>query len=151
MLAVAGDEIVVAYDLGANEATLKIRVDLAGCIESRRALAHGPCANFFRSSRIKRLQSEQAVGCCNHAVESRLLEPEIGKKLRLFVGCKLRELGFERSTDNDRCSAVALGTLAYGCDVRVIGIAGFGDVGDVHHGLGCDQVQLPELGATLGG
>ena len=64
---------------------------------------------------------------------------------------QLRELGFDRSRDDDDLGALLGRELAHRLDERIHVGRILGHVGDVHHGLGRDQVQLlQDLGLALG-
>ena len=46
LFAAAGDEVVIGYDFGTDEAAFDIGVDLAGSFLGFRAVDDGPCADF---------------------------------------------------------------------------------------------------------
>src|SRR5690349_6159304 len=56
LLAAPCDELVVADDLGADEAALEVRVDGAGRLRRRRVALRGPRAHFLGAGRVERLQ-----------------------------------------------------------------------------------------------
>src|ERR1044072_5512706 len=61
LLAAPRDVLVVADDLGANEAALEVRVDRAGRLRRRRVALRRPGAHLFRAGRVERLEPEQLV------------------------------------------------------------------------------------------
>src|ERR1019366_4968597 len=69
------DEVVEAHRLRANEATLEVRVNHAGCGGRRIAAVDRPCAHFRLAGREVRLQSHQVIARTNQPVEPRGLEP----------------------------------------------------------------------------
>src|SRR5262245_4843564 len=75
VLAAPRDVLVVADDLGANEAALEIGMDRAGGLRRRRVALRRPRSDFFGAGRIERLQAEQLVSRANHAVQAGLREP----------------------------------------------------------------------------
>src|SRR5262245_17845182 len=61
LLAAPRDVLVVADDLGANEAALEVRMDRTGRLRRRRVALRRPGAHLFRAGRVERLEPEQLV------------------------------------------------------------------------------------------
>ena len=76
------DEVVVGDDLGADEALLEVGVDLARRLRRHRADVRRPGAHFLRAGGEERQQPEQVVGGADHAVEARLVQPELLEERR---------------------------------------------------------------------
>src|SRR6202008_2482861 len=80
MIAAGGDrtsreQMLVAHDLGADEAALDIGVDLAGCQLRRRVTRNRPGPTLVLPDREERDVAEQIVAGADHAIQPRLLEP----------------------------------------------------------------------------
>src|SRR5689334_2092228 len=76
-LAAELDVVVIGDRLGADEATLEVRVDLTGGLRSLRAPVGCPGAGFLRSRREESDESEQSVAGMDHPVETRFVQAEV--------------------------------------------------------------------------
>src|SRR3954469_11868634 len=95
----ARDEMVVADDLGADEAALDVTVNLAGG-ELRRGVAWDrPGAALVFADGEERDVAEQIVAGANHPVEPRLGEAEIGQERRGVGSVELRDLELDLGAD----------------------------------------------------
>src|SRR5215217_2410894 len=79
-LAAALDVILERDGLGADETTLKIRVDRAGGLRRARAFGHGPGARLLRTGGEERDEMQQPVAGADEAVEARLLQTDLGQE-----------------------------------------------------------------------
>ena len=75
--AAAGDELVEADDLGADESTLEIGMYFSGGLRSLRALDDGPRADLLRSGGQVADESEERVACLDEAVKTAFLYSEV--------------------------------------------------------------------------
>src|SRR5579872_2755631 len=80
-LSASGEIVGEGDDFRTDEATLEVRVNDPGGLRRGGAGAHGPRTHLLGPRSEESLQSEQTVGCTDHAVESRLLELQFGEKL----------------------------------------------------------------------
>src|SRR6267142_5273614 len=72
--------MVVADDLGANEATRDVAVNLTSGELRGRVAGDRPRAAFVLADREERYVAEQVVAGANHAIEARFGQAEIGEK-----------------------------------------------------------------------
>src|SRR5258706_1140868 len=68
LLAAVRDEVVVAGDLGADEAALEIGVDHPPALRRGRAGADRPGAHFFGTGGEGRFLNQQTILCADHAI-----------------------------------------------------------------------------------
>ena len=124
--AAGGDEVVVVDDLGADEAALEVRVDLAGSFRCRRALDDGPGAALIRAGRQEGLQAQEVERSLDQAVEAALRLTEVFEEgLGLFF-VKLGDLRLDFCRDGNDFRALFGRVLLDLMDVRVLGV-GSGD------------------------
>src|SRR6266480_4090980 len=95
----ARDQMIVPDDLCADESPRDVAVNLAGGQLRRRPARNRPGAALVLADREKRDVAEQIVAGANHAVESRLLQPEIGQERRRVRRIKLRDLQLDLRAD----------------------------------------------------
>src|SRR5256885_3841370 len=91
-LAPAGEVVREGDDFGADEATLEVGMDYPRRLRRRRPDAHRPGAHFLGAGGEEGLQTEQAVGRTDHAVQPRLLQTQIGEELAALGLLELRDL-----------------------------------------------------------
>src|ERR1700693_1948347 len=72
--------IIEGDHLGADEAALEIRVDDPGRLRRSAALAHRPGADLLGAGGEICNEAEQLVGAANHAIETGLVQTEIGQE-----------------------------------------------------------------------
>src|SRR5262245_9730075 len=73
-------QIVVARDLGADEAPLDVRVHRAGGGLRPRARGDRPRAHLVLTHRKEGDEPEQRIAVAQHAMDRRLLQPQIGQE-----------------------------------------------------------------------
>src|SRR5689334_11923253 len=99
LLAAAGDVVVVTDHFRPDEAALEVGMNHAGGPRSGVATVDRPRPHLFRSGREISLQPEQAISRANEAIETRLLQPEIGEKRLLVLVAHLGHFRLDRGTD----------------------------------------------------
>ena len=153
--AAGGDEVVVVDDLGADEAALEVRMDLAGGFRCRRALDNGPGAALIRAGRQEGLQAQEVERCLDQAVEAALRLTEVFEEgLGLFF-VELGDLRLDFCRDGDDFRALFGRVFLDLLDVRVLVVSRgdfvLGDVRDVERRLERQEVHLlDELEVILG-
>ena len=126
-------------DLGANEATSDIGVDLAARLDSIRALTNRPGPDVLRTSRKERDQLEHAEGRSSNTWRARLFLSDLGEKQRALLGIlDLCEVRLEATRNCDHLSTARIGLQR--CDR--LGVTRLGGVGDVHHWLRRQEIGL---------
>src|SRR5690349_9128320 len=108
LLAAAGDVVVVTDHFRPDEAALEVGMNHAGGPRSRVAAVDCPRPHLFRSRREISLQPEQAIPRANQAIETRLLQPEIGEKRFLVLVAHLGHLRLDRGADRHDRRAFSL-------------------------------------------
>ena len=114
LLAAVGHKVFEANDLGPNEAALKIGMDTPAAASGAVAGLRTVQARTSFSPAVKKVSKSQAVAAADHAIQPRLLEPQISEeRFRIFV-IKLRDLGFQLGAegDNHGPSSAALASTA---------------------------------------
>ena len=150
----AGFEIVECDDLGTDEATLKIGVDLAGSLRRLGAALDGPRTAFVASSGQEGDQPEQAVAALDQTVEAGLLKSKLLHEHGLFIRIvELGNVGLELGADRQDLTALALGELFDGDKVaarfgvvylvfaEICGVDGFAERQKVARGDECGVVR----------
>lgn len=142
--ALVGDEVVVGDHFGADKAFLEVGVDHGGSLRGGGADADGPGTYFLHASGEVGLQVEQRVAGADHAVQARLFHAHgFEEHLHFFQIVQFGDLGFDLVAHRHDDGAFFLGDGVHHVEVRVVLEAVFGDVGDVHHRLGGEQVEGP--------
>src|SRR5690606_29175437 len=101
------DEVRPAQGLGADEAALEVRVDLAGSFGRARALADGPGPDLLLARREEADEAEQAVAGVDQAVEAALLEAEVGEERGALLRIQLAQLGLDPGGQGDQAGRLA--------------------------------------------
>jgi len=136
------DEVVVGDHFGADEAFFEVGVDHGGGLRGGGADFDGPGADFLHACGEVGLQVEQRVTGADHAVQARLFHAHgFEEHLHLFEIVQFGDLGFDLVAHRHDDGAFFFGDGFYHVEVRVVLEAVFGDVGDVHHRLGGEQVE----------
>ena len=97
--ALGGHELVVAVDLGADEAPRDVGVDGAGGVLGAGAGRDRPRAHLVLAHREERDQAEQRVAVAQHAVDRRLGQPEVGQERLLLLARELGDLRLDHRRD----------------------------------------------------
>src|SRR5674476_1093754 len=87
-----GDEVVVRDDFGLDEALLEVRVDDAGGLGGRGALADRPGAGLLRACREVALQAEGLEADAREHVQAGLGDTGVGEELRRLVRLEVHEV-----------------------------------------------------------
>src|ERR1043166_3744883 len=89
----AGRYIVVICDgLGADEAALEVGVDRARGLRRACAARHRPGARFLRAGGGERHEMQQAVAGADQAIETGLLQPDVGEEMLALFARQHRQL-----------------------------------------------------------
>ena len=110
---------------------------------------HRPRPHFLFAGGEIGLQPQQFVGAADHAVQARLIEPQVLEELGAVFVFQLRDLRLDGRAHRDHDGAFLLRPRPHGVEVRIVGESGFIDVGDVHDGLERQQVQLAQVLAVI--
>ena len=106
----AGLEIVKGDDLGADEAALKIGVDLARGLRGLGALLDGPGAAFVAARGQEGDEAQQLVAALDQPVQTRLLQAQLFHEHGLFVRIvELGDVGLELCADRQHLAALLRG------------------------------------------
>src|SRR6185503_3979988 len=150
LFAAPRDVLVVADDLGADEAALEVGVDRTGGLRRRRVALRRPDAHLFRAGRVERLESQQLVRRADHAIQAGFREAQGREVVGTILDGQLRELGLDGRRDHDDLGALLGRDLAYLIHEWIRFGRILGDVRDVHDRLRRDEVQLvPHVGFAL--
>ena len=88
------DEVIVLYDLGADETLLEVGVDDSGGLRGLVALVDGLGADLIGAGGEECMEVEQRVGGLDEPHHARLLKSELFKEhLPFLVGLKLGDVG----------------------------------------------------------
>src|SRR5579871_3976973 len=127
-LPAAGDVVVEADDLGADEAALEVGVDHAGRLRRGRTTPDRPGADLLRAGGEVGLQPEQAIGAANHPVQTRLIKPEFLQEVGAVGVLELGDLGLDRGAHGDHLRALPGRQALDGRQQRVVAKATRGGV-----------------------
>src|SRR5262249_43105818 len=87
--AVGGDQLVVAHHLGADEAPRDVGMNGARGILGAGAPGDRPGPHLVLTHREEGEEAEERVAVAQHALDSGLLQAEVGQESRLLLACQL--------------------------------------------------------------
>jgi hypothetical protein len=104
---------LVGHDLGADEAALEVRVDLAGRAGRLGAAADGPGAHFLLAAGEVRDHVQHGVAGADERVQARLGQLEAGQEVRAVLLGELHDLGLDGGADDHHGHAALLTQRAH--------------------------------------
>ena len=111
------DQIVVAHNLGLDEAALEVGVDGASGLGGGVAGVNGPGATFLFVEGEKGAQAQQAVGGVDEGVHAGFGHAEFAQILAGFGGGEVDEIAFELGAEEDGFAGVmGAGVFTHGGD-----------------------------------
>ena len=111
LAAAAGDQIIVANDLGTDKAAFDVGVDLAGCLRCLGADRDGPGTDLFFTGGQERHQPEHVVGGLDQLIDTARGQPEVFQVFVAFCRVECDELRLELGADDDDVGLFACGVL----------------------------------------
>src|SRR5476649_155372 len=145
------DEVVVGDDFGADEAFFEVGVYHASSLRCGSADAYGPGADFFDTGGEVGLQVQHFVTGADHAVQAGFVEAQGFKEhVLLFAIIELGDFRFDLVAHRHQHRAFFFGNGTNHVQQRVVFEAVFGNVGDVHHRLGGQQMEATDHGFLIG-
>ena len=149
-----GLEVAVGDDAGADEAALKVAVDLAGSLRSLGTLADGPGAALLLAVGQEGDQAQQVVAGGDEVVEAACLDAHLGEEGFLFLRAVVGDVLLGLGADRDVACALFLGACGHQRDVLVVLDAlhqvVLAYIAGVEDGLCAQQAHLVEHGLLLG-
>lgn len=143
-----GDEVVVADDLGFDEAFFKIGMNDAGALGGFHAVAEGPGADFLFACGKVGGEPEEVVGGANEEGDAGIGDAEGLEVFGGFGGFKVDEFRFDGSGDDADAGAVMLAGVGFDfLDVGVlagVGEVAFRDIAGVEDALGAQEAKAFE-------
>jgi hypothetical protein len=120
LFTLAGEEVGERNRLRADEAPLEVGMNDAGGLRGGVADMDGPGADFLDAGREVGLQTEQLVGRTHQAIESGLVETEVGEEGLLVFVVEIGEFGFDLRAEGDDRRAFCRCMLAQAVEVRIV-------------------------------
>ena len=104
-----------------------------------------PGARFLRTGSEEGLQAEQLVASADDAAQSRFFQPQFGQEFGPVFGRHRDQFGFDGRGNHHGLGAfcLGLGENQFGQRIAAGGVF-FGDVADIEHRLGGQQLRLLE-------
>src|SRR5262249_55185926 len=103
-----------------NEPMLKVRMDNARGLGRSCALPHGPSPHFLRTRGEIRQQTEQGISTPDDTIEPRLLQTQLGEKLRAISLLQLPNLRFNSSANRNNYRALCRCALLNSRQQRIV-------------------------------
>ena len=151
--AAAGFQVVERDDLGADEAALKVRVDLTGGLRRLRAACDRPGAALIAAARQERNEPQQAIRALDKPVKAGLFNAELFEEHRALIRLELADLLLDLGADGQHLRALRRGQIAHLLVILTVLVPGgervLVEVGSVNNRLDAQQVARLEQGAVL--
>ena len=116
-----GLQILEGDDLGTDEATLEVGVDLAGGLGSLGATLDGPCTALVGAGGQEAAQAQQSVAGLDQAIQTGLGNAQLLHEHGLLVGIvQLGNVGLQLGADGQALGTLGVGQSLNGAEVAVV-------------------------------
>ena len=147
-----GLQILKGHHLGADEATLKVGVDLTGGLGALVPLVMVQARHSSSPAVRKEMRAQQGVAGLDEAVQTGLLDTQILQEHGLLFPVQLGDLGLQLGAHGDNLGPSLGGDLLHLLvvgDILVVGKAVLIQVGGVDNGLEREQLAGGDDGPVL--
>src|SRR3546814_10709426 len=144
LLAFAGNKVVVAYGLGADEAVFKVGVDDTGGLGRRVADMYRPGAYFLDAGGEIRVQAQQPIAGANDAIQSGFVHAHVRQQIAFVFVVQVGDFGFDGGATGHDGGIFGLGVVLYRPQLRLVVKTAVQEIGHIHGGFGGDEAILPD-------